>query len=52
LLELLVKKYGFKVNMDEIEKEAKNIEKAFTQLQKQFEDEEPEDSADKLSYVR
>jgi len=51
VLELLMKKYGFKVDMKEIEKEAKNIEQAFNQLQKQFE-EEPDEGNDRLSYVR
>lgn len=51
LIELLMKKYGFKIKMEEIAKESKNIEEAFHQLQKQL-DEEPEDKTDSLSYVR
>jgi uncharacterized protein len=50
MLELLVKKYGFNLDMSGIEKEATEIENAFKQLSKQFE--EPEDKPDKLSYVR
>ncbi|MEW6294866.1 MAG: PAC2 family protein [Candidatus Diapherotrites archaeon] len=54
LIELLVKKFKFKVNMDEIGKESKNIEQAFQQLSKQLEEEQqeqlPPDSS--LSYVR
>lgn len=51
ILELLVKKYGFKIEMDRIEKDAKEIENAFTQLSKQFEvqDDKPENG---LSYIR
>lgn len=54
VLEILIKKFGFKVKMGEIEKEAKEIEQAFSQLAKQLEDmkEEPEDENPKLSYVR
>lgn len=51
LLEMLTKRYGFKLDMGRIKKEAKEIEKAFTQLSKQFE--EPEDKPPEgLSYVR
>ena len=53
LLELLVGKYGFKVDMSKIEKESKDIEKAFTQLSKQLEEQEGDKpSAGGLSYVR
>ena len=51
VIELLVKKFGFKVDMSKIEKEASEIENAFTQMVKQFEenDYKPEGG---LSYVR
>jgi len=51
VLKLLVRKYKFKLDMKNIDKEAKQIEKAFTQLSKQFEprEEKPENG---LSYVR
>ena len=52
VLELLIKKYGFKVDMSRIEKEAKEIESAFTQLAKQFEDQEEKPAEHGLSYVR
>lgn len=54
VLEILIKKFGFRVKMEEIEKEAKEIEQAFSQLSKQLEDmkEEPEEENPKLSYVR
>ncbi|MFA4907340.1 MAG: PAC2 family protein [archaeon] len=54
VLEILIKKFGFKVKMGEIEKEAKEIEQAFSQLAKQLDDmkEEPEEENPKLSYVR
>jgi uncharacterized protein (TIGR00162 family) len=52
LLELLVKKYGFKVNMEDIEKEAKNIEQAFKQLAKQFEEVEEKMPEEGPSYIR
>ncbi|HIH16797.1 MAG TPA: hypothetical protein HA252_05310 [Candidatus Diapherotrites archaeon] len=51
LLELLIKRFGFKLDMSKIEKEAQEIEKAFKELEKQFQ--EPEDSPPSgLSYVR
>ncbi|MBI4044318.1 MAG: PAC2 family protein [Candidatus Diapherotrites archaeon] len=51
IIEILSKKFGFQVKMNEIEKEAKEIEKAFTQLSKQLE--VPEDKPENgLSYVR
>jgi len=53
VLALLVKKFGFKVNMKNIEKEASNIEDAFSQLSKQLEETKDEDEEDSgLSYVR
>lgn len=53
VLELLVKKFGFKVDMRNIEKEAHNIEDAFAQLSKQLEERKEEDEFDdSLSYVR
>lgn len=52
VLELIVKKYGLKIKMDSIEKEAKDIEKAFAELNKQLSEEPCVDSADKLTYVR
>jgi uncharacterized protein (TIGR00162 family) len=55
VLELLVKKFGFKVNMGRIEKEATDIEKAFTQLSKQLEMQkksETKEGKEPLSYVR
>jgi len=46
-----VKRFGFKVDMSKIEKEASEIENAFTQMVKQLEenDYKPEGG---LSYVR
>ena len=54
LIELLVKRFGFKVDLDQIAQEAKNIESAFAQLSKQFEEVQEEEAAPKtgLSYVR
>ncbi len=52
LIELLVKKFGFKVNMQGIEREAKNIEAAFEKLARQFEEVEEKMPADGPSYVR
>lgn len=60
LIEILVKKFGFKVDMNGIAKEAQNIEKAFQQLNKQLqelrekemEEEEGEKPKGGLSYVR
>ncbi len=52
LIEFLVKMLGFSVKMEEIEKESKNIEKAFMQLAKQFEQEEEKPPGGGLSYVR
>lgn len=53
LLELLIKRCGFEVDMSRIEKESKDIERAFTQLSKQLEEQEQEKpAAEGLSYVR
>jgi len=55
VLELLIKKFGFKVDMNKIEKESKEIEKAFTQLSKQIEmerKEETEKPSEPLTYIR
>lgn len=54
LIELLVKKYGFKVDMKGIKKEAKHIEEAFSQLSKQLEERREDEHPPKtgLSYVR
>jgi uncharacterized protein (TIGR00162 family) len=52
LLEVIVKKYGFKLNMEDIEKEAKNIEQAFKQLAKQFEEVEEKMPDEGPSYIR
>jgi uncharacterized protein (TIGR00162 family) len=53
LLELLSEKFGFSINMDQIEKESKEIEKAFQQLNKQLEEQQQEDMPEKgLPYVR
>lgn len=51
VLKLIVKKYKFKLNMDSIENEAKQIEIAFTKLAKQFEERDEKPPSD-LSYVR
>jgi len=57
VLELLVKKFGFSVKMQAIEKESKNIEKAFNQLSKEIEAQQKELQDDDtppsgLTYVR
>lgn len=51
LLELLIKKFGFEIDMSRMEKEAKKIEKAFKQLSKKFTEEEEIPSSG-LTYVR
>ncbi|HZX34211.1 MAG TPA: PAC2 family protein [archaeon] len=51
ILELLIKKYGFKIEMERMEKEAQEIEKAFSALTKQFENQQ-DDTPSGLSYVR
>lgn len=50
IIEVLMKRYGFKVDLASMDKEAKEIEKAFAELNKQFD--EPEDTPAHLSYVR
>ena len=52
LLEILVKKFGFKIEMGSIEKEAKSIEQAFKQLAKQFEEVDEKPSEESPSYIR
>lgn len=52
VIELLIKRFGFKVNLGQIAQEAKNIEAAFAQLSKQFEDFEEEMPKTGLPYVR
>ena len=52
LIELLVKKFGFRVDMQSIEREAKNIEETFQKLARQFEEVEEKMPADGPSYVR
>ena len=52
ILELLVKKYGFKIDMGRIEKDAKEIETSFSQLAKQLETTEEPFPSEGLSYVR
>ncbi len=52
LIELLVKRFGFEVDMKGIEREAKNIEEAFKKLARQFEEVEEKMPADGPSYVR
>ncbi len=52
LIELLVKKFGFKVDMQAIEREAKNIEEAFQKLAEQFEEVEEKLPPEGPSYVR
>ena len=52
LIELLVKKFGFRVDMQGIEREAKNIEQAFEKLARQFEEIEEKMPPDGPSYVR
>ncbi len=50
VVEMLIKKYGFTIEMREMEKESKEIEKAFAQLSKQID--EPDDHPAHLTYVR
>lgn len=54
VLEMLSKNFGFKIKMDEIEKEAKNIEEAFNALSQQLAQEQKEqpDEGKGLTYVR
>jgi len=51
MLELLIKKFKFKLNLEELEKEAKNIEQAFQKLTQQLK-EQVEQESPNLSYVR
>jgi len=51
VLEVLMKKFSFKMEMSKMEKEAKEIEKAFSSLTKQFEGQDEVPSTG-LSYVR
>jgi len=51
MLELLVKKFKFKLNLAELEKEAKNIEEAFSKLTQQLK-EQVEQESPNLTYVR
>ena len=50
VIEILIKHFGFKVEMKKMEEEAKEIEKAFAALSKQLE--EPEEDIKSLTYVR
>ncbi|MBI5553943.1 MAG: PAC2 family protein [Candidatus Diapherotrites archaeon] len=52
LLELLGKKFGFQLDMNRIEKEAKEIEEAFKQLSQQLESAKEEEPENGLTYVR
>jgi uncharacterized protein (TIGR00162 family) len=52
VLEVLSKRFKFKINMKKIEKEAKDIEKAFNELTKQLEATSEEKPAENLPYVR
>jgi uncharacterized protein (TIGR00162 family) len=57
VLELLSKKFGFSVKMQQIEKESKNIEKAFNQLNQELQAQQKEAADDDapphgLTYVR
>jgi hypothetical protein len=52
VLELLSKKFAFKLNMKTIEKDSKQIEKAFKELTQKLEAIEEDKPCDKLPYVR
>lgn len=53
ILEMLSLKFGFNINMNQIEKESKEIEKAFQQLNKQLQEQQQEEMPEKgLPYVR
>jgi len=52
LIELLVKKFGFQVDMESIERDAKNIEETFKKLASKFEEVEDKMPTDGPSYVR
>ena len=52
IIEILSKKFGFKLDMNQIEKDSKEIEKAFQQLSKQLENRDDDLPEKGLSYVR
>lgn len=52
LIEMLVKKFGFQVDMKSIERDAKSIEETFKKLASKFEEVEDKMPADGPSYVR
>jgi uncharacterized protein (TIGR00162 family) len=52
VIEVLAKKYNFKINMKKIDKETKEIEKQFNELNKQLEAIEDDTPKDGLNYVR
>ncbi|MCX6801310.1 MAG: PAC2 family protein [Candidatus Diapherotrites archaeon] len=52
VIEVLSRRFGFRLDMHSIEKETKNIEKAFTELNKQLEIHEEEKPSNGLTYVR
>lgn len=52
VIELLKKRFGFKIKMKSIDKEAKEIETAFKDLNQQLESIEDETPIDNLPYVR
>jgi len=53
LLEVLIKKFKFKLDMKQIKKEAKKIQQTFSQLTKQLESQQEEEKPkEPLSYVR
>ena len=53
IVELLVKRYGFKIDMSGIEKDAKGIEEAFSKLSEQIQEgEDAEPDNQHLTYVR
>jgi len=52
LLEVLKKRFKFKINMKSIEKDSKQIEKAFNELNQQLEAIEHAETNEKLPYVR
>ncbi|MDD3084195.1 MAG: PAC2 family protein, partial [Candidatus ainarchaeum sp.] len=52
VLEVLSKKFNFKINMKTIEKDSKEIEKAFKELTQHLEAIEEEKPNEKLPYVR
>ncbi len=52
LLEILKKRFKFKLNMKSIEKDSKQIEKAFNELNSQLEAIEHAETNEKLPYVR